>query len=81
MMILLCELAIKSERTRLDNEIITKVLSFSIIFSLLKNLTSCAQICSSEPPFCKGTMARIPVSLATTIYTGETRYKPHIVWG
>ena len=38
MMILLCKLAIKSEGTRLDNEITAKLLLFSIISFLTKKL-------------------------------------------
>ena len=71
-MILLCELAIKSEGTRflltLDNKVTTKLLSFSIIFfSLPKNLTVQAQMPSSGPLFITEAMGRIPVTLNTTL--------------
>ena len=70
-MILLCELAIKYERTcflpTLDNEITAQLLSFSLFLSLLKNLTSCAKICSSGPLFCSGAMGRIPVTLTNIL--------------
>ena len=55
MMILLCELAVKSEgisfSTTLDIKITTKLLSFLIISFLTENLTFRAQMPSSGPVF------------------------------
>ena len=66
-MILLCELAVKSEAlsTTLDNKITTKLLSFLIISFLTEKLNiSCADTLSG-PVFSTGAMGRIPITLKT----------------
>ena len=45
-----------------------------VIFSLLKDLTSCAQICLSGPLFCTGVMGGIPVTLTSSLRDLDLAY-------
>ena len=67
MMILLSELAIKSEGIRFrllwTIELTTKLLSFLIISFLTENLTFRAQIPLTGPVFSAGAMGQIPITL------------------